>query len=301
MIYSKIFRRSFFVLAWLFCFLLLVEVSLRILGCFYSKRPDLDEISASQSFNIVCLGDSFTYGLGVEPAYNYPEQLEKMLNNGNLNRRFKVFNLAIPSSNSSQHLKYLEDILNRYKKPDLIIILTGANDSWNLTDSNIYKFIDKKKKKPELINIKLKIFFSNFRVYKMLKLIILNIKGRPPESQIDPFKLIPKYENIDTAILMELLEYNLTRIADLARSNNIKIILHNYPRGDLYGENIAERVAGRFNVPFVDNFATFNEKLKTLSYQDLFLYDVSHPNEQGYKLIAENLYKIISKMVNQEG
>lgn len=298
--YSKLFKRSCFVFVWLLCFLSLVEIGLRGLGYLYSKKPHLDEISDSQSFNIICLGDSFTYGLDVEACYSYPEQLEKMLNRGNLDRQFKVFNLAIPGSNSSQQLKYLEDILNKYKKPDLIIILTGANDSWNLADSNIYRFVDEKKKKSDLINIRLKILYSKLRVYKMLKLISLNLKGRPPESRIDPFKLIPRYEDIDVEILKKLLEYNLTRIVDLAKSMGIEIILQNYPRGDIYGENITEKVAGRLKVPFNDNYAAFNEKLKSLDYRDLFLYDISHPNEQGYKVIAENLYEIISKMVKED-
>lgn len=211
--------------------------------------------------------------------------------------RFKVFNLAIPGSNSSQHLKYLEDILKKYKKPDLVIVLTGANDSWNLADSNICRVISERKQKSNLINIKLKILASKLRIYKMLKIALLNLRGRPPESQVDPFKLMPKYENIDEGDLRRLLEYNLNRIVNLAKSNNIGIILQNYPRGDLYGDNIAERVADCAGVPFVDNFAAFNESLKTSSYQDLFLYDISHPNKKGNEIVAENLYGVISKIL----
>ena len=291
--YSKIFIRVVFIFVVFFYFLFLVEISLRTLGHFYSRKTVLDEISNSQTFNILCLGDSFTYGWGVETAYSYPKQLEGMLNNGNLIRRFNVINLAVPGSNSSQHLKYLEDILSKYRKLSLIIILTGVNDGWNLADSNIYKFINKKQDKLNLINIKLRIFLSNFRTYKMLKAILLNLKGKAPESEISPFKQLPGYENIDKGILKQLLEYNLTQLVDLAKFNNLKIILLNYPRGDLYGDNITKRVALHFKVPFVDNYSAFNKKLKGADFGDLFIYDNSHPNAVGYKIMAEGIYKAI--------
>lgn len=294
--YSKIFKRIGFAFVYIICFLVQVELTLRILGYFYSQKTDLDKIGDKQIFSVVCLGDSFTYGWGVETVYTYPKQLEKMLNNGNLNKRFKVFNLAVPGSNSSQHLKYLEEILNKYRKPDLIILLTGANDSWNLADSNIYRFINKDKEKSNLV-IKLKIFLSNFRIYKMPKIILLNLKGRPPESTVDPFKLIPRYENIDEVVLKKLLEYNLTQIATLAKSNNVKLILQNYPRGDLYGDNITQEVALHFDLPFVDNFSVFEKKLKELDFKDLFLYDNSHPNATGYRIIAEGIYNVICREV----
>lgn len=293
--YSKIFKKVVFIFVWLSCFLFLIEITLRIMGYFYSRKAVLDEMSNSQTFNILCLGDSFTYGWGVETTYTYPKQLEKMLNNANLHRRFKVFNLAVPGSNSSQHLKYLENTLNKYKKPDLVIILTGTNDCWNLADSNIYKFINKNHGKFDLVTIKLRIFLSNLRTYKMLKIILLNLKGKIPESEVDPFKLIPRYENIDEGILKKLLEYNLTQIVKLAKSNDVKIILQNYPRGDLYGDNITQEVAQHFKVPFVNNYSAFNERLKEIDFKSLFLYDNSHPNSTGYKIMTERLYKAIVK------
>lgn len=215
-----------------------------------------------------------------------------MLNSSNLKSRFKVFNVAVPGTNSSQHLKYLEHILKKYNKPSLIIILTGANDSWNLAYSNIYKFINKKNT-AEHAYISFKILISDLRIYKMLKIGILNLKGKPPESEIDPFKLIPRYENIDEGLLKKLLEYNLTQIINLSKANNVKIILQNYPRGDLYGDKITEKVALLFKVPFVDNYYAFNEKLKKASFKDLFLYDISHPNSAGCRIMAEGLYRII--------
>lgn len=270
-----------------------MEFSLRVLGHFFSTGLSLEKSQSSQTFNILCLGDSFTYGWGIERSQTYPKQLERILNTNNrYYMQFKVFNLGVPGSNSSQLLKYAEDILIKYKNVDMIIILTGANDAWNLADSNIYRFISSNKEFC-LANIKVRIFFSKFRIYKMLKIILLNLKGKTLESGVDPFKQIPRYENIEENILRNLLEYNLTRLAVLAKDNKIKLIFQNYPRGDLYGGKITEKIAMHFNIPFVDNAYAFNEKLKEVRLKDLFIYDNSHPNQQGYRIMAEGIYRAI--------
>lgn len=300
MTYRRFFRNSVLFLVWLFCLLLLTEISLRALGRLYSRKPSLAETSNNQTFNIVCIGDSFTYGVGVEAAYSYPRQLERMLNNANLNKRFKVFNLAVPGSNSSQHLKCLEDLLGRYKGLDLAIILTGANDRWNLDDSNIYKVMVGGNYRSGLKGVRLKIFLSKLRVYKMLKIVSMNIEGAPPGPKAGPLKQPIRDRDIDEELLKRLLEYNLTEIANLATSNNLGLIFQNYPQGGAKGEGIAERVAGRFNIPFVDNHAAFDERLKVLSYPDLFIYDLSHPNRGGCEIMAKGLHKAIVAMLREK-
>jgi len=301
MTFLKIFRIIIFIFIWIFCFLFLIEASLRTLGHFYLRKTSLDGLADNRIFNILCLGDSFTYGWGVETKDNYPRQLEKRLNNSDLSMTFKVFNLAVPGSSSSQHLIYLKDILKKYKKPDLIIILTGANDSWNLADSNIDEFMnrdDSKAMPRESASVKFRIFISRFRTYKMLKMIVLNLQGRTPESEIDLFAQSARYENIGWEIFRQLTEYNLTEIIKLASSKNIGLILQDYPNGNPFGHNIAKEVALRFNVPFAHNSYIFHEALKEASPKDLFIYDNSHPNKRGYSMMVEELYKIIYKMVN---
>lgn len=296
MTYLKIFRAIIFVFIWVFCLLFTMEIILRGLGYFHSRKASLAGLTDNRVFNILCIGDSFTYGWGVDTRDSYPRQLEERLNNSDLGVIFKVFNLGVPGSNSSQHLMYLEDILERYKKPDLVILLTGTNDSWNLADSNIYRFI-KNKTARDSANMRFRIFFSELRVYKMLKMILLNLKGETPESNTDLFKQSARYENIDEDVFRQLTEYNLAQIVKLAESNNVKLILHDYPRGDPFEHDITYEVALRFNVPFVKNSSIFKEELKKSNPKDLFIYDNSHPNRRGYSLMVEELYKIISGMI----
>lgn len=289
--YRKLTRQGLGIFICIFLALLFTELILRVSGYFYYRAPGLSGLNEKQ-FNIVCFGDSFTYGLGVSLEDSYPKQLERMLNENNpYHRRFAVFNLAVPGCNSSQVLKYFQNILNRYKKPDLIIILTGNNDRWNLTDSNIYKFT--KENRPQLLKTRAEIILSNLRVYKMLKSILLNLKRNPHDSDIDTFKSILNGEKIDNNILRRLLEYNLTEIIKLAQSADIKVILQSYPKRDPYCYQATQKIAERFSAPFVDNTSIFNEALRSSSPRGLFLYDLQHPNKHGYNIMAKELHKII--------
>jgi lysophospholipase L1-like esterase len=82
------------------------------------------------TFRILCLGDSHTYGWGVERAEAWPAQLQSLLDAAGAPVRFEVTNLGIPGSNSAQLLAALPTNLARYA-PDLLIVATGGNDVVN--------------------------------------------------------------------------------------------------------------------------------------------------------------------------
>lgn len=92
--------------------------------------------AAGETFRILCLGDSYTYGLGVERSESWPAQLERDLEALGGPRRFEVINLGIPAANSAQVLAGLPEHLARYR-PDLLIVLIGGNDGVNSAGSDV--------------------------------------------------------------------------------------------------------------------------------------------------------------------
>ncbi|NQT89935.1 MAG: hypothetical protein HQ558_01620 [Candidatus Omnitrophica bacterium] len=279
--------------------LVMTELILRLFACFYGQREKLGELP-SDSYNIICLGDSFTYGWGVEPEFTYPKQLEKMLNEHRpYNRDYKVFNLGMPGSNSSQALKYLRHMLISGIRPDMVIVLTGANDRWNFADSNIYRFITLN---PfyRLIT-RLKIYLSEMRTYKMIELILLNTRALSEEPAVDPLEHVTGDRAIDPEALEEMFDYNLKQMLILAKQYGVKIIIQSYPDEDPDGIDEKRSIAKDFSVPVIDNDSLFQERLKRAEMSDLFLYDNSHPNAEGYKIITENLYEVIKKELRKDG
>ncbi len=77
---------------------------------------------------ILCLGDSFTYGMGSSsPAKSYPAQLEQRLRADGLEVR--VENRGWPGRNSREVLEALDGLLVTLQ-PEVVCITVGVNDSW---------------------------------------------------------------------------------------------------------------------------------------------------------------------------
>ncbi|MBN1913922.1 MAG: hypothetical protein JW788_05930 [Candidatus Omnitrophica bacterium] len=77
---------------------------------------------------IICLGDSFTFGWGVDAHSAYPFVLEQALNNsGHEDRKFEVVNAGEIGFSSYQGVRLLKNRLLAYS-PDVLIIAYGFND-----------------------------------------------------------------------------------------------------------------------------------------------------------------------------
>jgi lysophospholipase L1-like esterase len=76
--------------------------------------------------NILCVGDSFTFGMGAAVGYSYPAQLQKMLD-ADGRRSFKVYNCGFSGWTSGKLASYLPGFLSRYR-PNVVVLLIGASD-----------------------------------------------------------------------------------------------------------------------------------------------------------------------------
>ncbi|MDH3391870.1 MAG: arylesterase [Desulfobulbaceae bacterium] len=73
--------------------------------------------------NIICFGDSLTYGTGAEQNKSYPAQLSAMTDQ-------PVINAGIPGNTTADGLERLEtDVLE--KSPRIVLITLGGNDLKN--------------------------------------------------------------------------------------------------------------------------------------------------------------------------
>jgi lysophospholipase L1-like esterase len=118
-----------------------------ILSC--SPSPKVKNID-SQGKNIICFGDSITYGKGATPGNDYPSLLAKKLN-------IPVINAGVNGDTTRGALKRLKrDVLD--KDPLLVIIELGANDylkgiSIEETLSNLEKMIKEIQAKGAMVAI----------------------------------------------------------------------------------------------------------------------------------------------------
>jgi len=94
--------------------------------------------------NIICFGDSLTYGTGASQGMDYPTQLSRLIGK-------PVINAGIPGDTTATALARLErDVLGR--SPRIVLITLGGNDMKNRQDRD--------------------------RAFRNLKAIITSIQGR---------------------------------------------------------------------------------------------------------------------------
>lgn len=183
-------RKIFFItIPSIFIFLLVLEIGLRIGGFFYTRYRNPETYanvreSDSKVFNILCLGDSFTFGFGASPGNSYPRQLERILQES-VSEDMNVIDGGRGGNTSSLLLKNLQKDIDDYH-PDVILIMIGSNNLWNLEDSSYFVLNRDNLSFQKRLDKKL----GGLRVYKLAKIGWLNFKHKMNVSKNKGNKLV---------------------------------------------------------------------------------------------------------------
>ena len=99
--------------------------------------------AAEEPKTMVCVGDSLTAGLGLDPDEAYPALLQKKIDAAGL--RWHVVNAGLSGDTTAGGLRRLDWILRQ--KVDLFVIALGANDGLrgiapDVTQGNLKKIIE---------------------------------------------------------------------------------------------------------------------------------------------------------------
>jgi lysophospholipase L1-like esterase len=88
-----------------------------------------DSTSAGSAVTVLCVGDSYTFGVGANsPEGSYPGQLQEILID-RLGSEIRVSNAGWPSQNSYDVVSRLQSQLES-SSPAFVSILVGTNDDW---------------------------------------------------------------------------------------------------------------------------------------------------------------------------
>jgi lysophospholipase L1-like esterase len=107
--------------------LALCEAGLRVAAHWAADRSSAWRPGATH--RILSVGDSHTYGGGVEREESYPAQLQRVLDEREPGVH-SVMNLGLPGMSSTQLRNRLPIWVQRYQ-PDLLVVWVGVNDAWN--------------------------------------------------------------------------------------------------------------------------------------------------------------------------
>ncbi|HUQ87604.1 MAG TPA: GDSL-type esterase/lipase family protein [Vicinamibacterales bacterium] len=102
-------------------------VPVRINSMGFRDRKEYSLEKSANTFRILVLGDSVTFGHGTLDETTYPYLLEQQLRKWRPDVKWEVWNLGVPGYNTGQELAYLEEIGPR-AQPDLVIVGFYPND-----------------------------------------------------------------------------------------------------------------------------------------------------------------------------
>jgi len=111
--------------------LVVLECVLQVGSLFMPDAPSDARAPAADPCCVLCVGDSFTFGLGAsDDAHSYPARLEERLRAAPVDGRWRVANGGVPSRNSRDVLLDLPRQFLR-ERPRFVVVLVGVNEVWS--------------------------------------------------------------------------------------------------------------------------------------------------------------------------
>ncbi len=242
------------------------------------KKPD-------NTYRIVVIGDSITFGWGVEQEFTYPDVLEKKLNEKPpagfpANVKYEVLNLGVGNYNTFQEVRRLKRIGLKYN-PDLVLMGFFINDAEPSLDNrggflieNSYLFA--------LVTTRIRtinVFGEQGLTYNDYYSSMFKPEQRGYIDMLNAFgdlKKITDDKNIPAAVFL------IPELHDLSDS---------YPFAEIHRgviKSIEEKGLPAFELfPYFRGY-TPEEKL-WVSYND------AHHNAEANALLAKGIYEIMDK------
>lgn len=266
------------------------------------RSAELPRAKPQGTYRIVFLGDSTTFGWGVEAEERFSERLAARLNARGDGRRYEVINLGIPGYTSWHGRKAFERFGLPWS-PDMVIMSFGANDG---------KMISRRAK--EILQREsalegIKHFLRHFATYRLMRRLLLSLANpfekladqAPAEKQKRvPVVTVAEFRENLAAMVASAREHGcrpiflglccpadyLAPMSALAQRLEVKhmdgmhILLHSVP----------EIKAGNFNPELYRYYRNLYgeeilEKRRILTVTS----DSCHPNRLGHRVLAAAL------------
>ena len=278
----------------------IVEVTLSVLAWVAEGqfRRSIRPVDLRGETTVVCIGDSFTYGMGAPEGHSYPDYLQRRFD-ADRPGEVRVVNLGRGGSNSSQAVIALETFLARGEDAGHIIVLalTGLNNVWNLADASFWD-LDPDQIPATIRNHKP---FLQFRTHQLLAVLAHRFDEKPDsveqwKRRDDAFyrrRSGEKIGAIDTGNSEERdfartwFEIDFLRLLEICRARGIELVAMTYPtdEGDLRDDHYSlARVHG---LPFID----LADVWESGGRADFAVEDGFHFNANGYEHVADVIYK----------
>lgn len=265
------------------------------------RTPDFAPEPATGTRRVVALGDSSTFGWGVEGEASYPARLEAALDARGDGEGWEVLNLGVPGYSSFQGAVMLaREALPL--RPDVVTWSYLSNDGALTGEVDRDTFAARSGPTGALLEL-----LHRSRFFETLDAWIAHLRSRRPGPPVK--RNVASYAEA---------EQNVRSVVALARESGVPLVLvANCVRGPAAA--VLERVATETRTPYLDATRLVEEAVPRIQTEPAFaadraalaarygkerlaqnpalhgfLPDLCHPNAVGHRLIGEALADLVS-------
>lgn len=247
---------------------------------------------STRSNVVLCLGDSNTYGFGVEPTESYPARLQELLGD-----EADVINLGFPGMNSSRVRRDFRRMIE-VSRPQLVLLMIGVNDSWTAPVE-----VDEGDDSRSSLRSLMWKYSRTYRLLFMLERALWRQKpkvvsqvgslGAKRESRIVRYagqRFTLGFEAEGSGLLQgwELIyRRNMAAIQRIADAEGVRLVVLTYPSSGwnyAAATEVVRQVARELGLPLIDLGESFTARCKP-DCRELFFRD-GHPTAEGYRQVA---------------
>lgn len=251
------------------------------------KKAGVDGVHGDKK-TILALGESTTFGWGVQDHETYPAHLARLFSEKD---SVEIINAGVPSYTSSQVLISLQEILDqKVVKPDLVLINILWNDIWYSTIRNWH---------PDILVYQQQPGWLSFLTAHSRFCHFLVMGAAKEQSHVDVVnrKALRQYEK------------NIKQMIQTCRQENIELAFVVPP---FDADHMPEQGLNEFHVRYTRDFLietaqTYVRQLRALAgtnkvpviphqldithlHQRSLFMDALHPTAQGNSLMARDIY-----------
>lgn len=253
-------------------------------------KNHLNTDKKKDTFRIIVVGDSFTFGNGVEKNETYSYFLEQKLNqNDGSGLKYEVLNFAMLGYDLTQINSLVQEQIP-YFNPDLVIYGYSINDlnavGYAKKDKEVVKIFEEQKIVPYLFDVP----HNPWMLEHLATYRFINLRGTRVIR-----KMYPEYKSKEYPLSQRISENMVNQILKTCNKNNISFYILNIPPGvEGVRDRFIEPIANKNNINYLDlewELGKYNKEDIRLGNKTEDKFKSVYFSKEGHEIIAGILYK----------
>lgn len=274
-------RRCLIEVGYLLFLLILLEATLRLAGFLWLLPRTLSESTRTEEageFRILSIGESTTFGLGVDPEEAYPTLLEKHLTD-RIGQPVRVVNVGVPGQTSTSILRSIRHQLDIHR-PNLVLALYGINDANEALNDLSSRIV---------FGVHVPEWVADLRLYRLACIVRDYALYAPKREEHGAWTFFDRNQTsegrewIDNPFYLPQLKMNAGEIIATVRETGAAYVQLSYLKANAPLRTTLAEIAAENDIPFIDLALTDQTE------GEWFTEDGFHPNAAGHRLMTDRI------------